>query len=76
MDFDLPAPETRGRRHEIESILSFVSDHPNSYASLAVCRRAIDSGIERIDGTIINALREHLEEAPDDEIDAYYSIVM
>lgn len=69
-------PELSRRDREIEAIVSFVSEHPNSYASLAVCRRAIDSGIERVDGTIVSALKERLESAADDEIDAYYSIVM
>ena len=69
-------PEGRGRDQEIDAIVSFVSAHPNSYASLAVCRRALDSGIERVDGSVVNALKEHLETASDREIDAYYSIVM
>lgn len=69
-------PENGDREQEIEAIIAFVSEHPNSYASLAVCRRAVDSGIERVDGSVINALRSHLEEAPGNEIDAYYSIVM
>lgn len=75
MDYEIPGIE-RGRDHAVESILSFVSEHPNSYASLAVCRRALDSGIELVDRSVIDALRMHLEEAPQDEIDAYYSIVM
>lgn len=66
----------RGREQEIDAIVSFVSAHPNSYASLAVCRRALDSGIERVDGSVVNALKEHLDRASDNEIDAYYSIVM
>lgn len=69
-------PVDRRREREIDAIVSFVSEHPNSYASLAVCRRALDSGIERVDGSVVNALKEHLESAADDEIDAYYSIVM
>lgn len=69
-------PELSRRDREIDAILTFVSEHPNSYASLAVCRRALDSGIERVDGSVVSALKEHLEHAGDDEIDAYYSIVM
>lgn len=65
----------RDRGYSVNRIVSFVSEHPHSYASLAVCRRALDSGIEAVDGTVIDALRTHLADAPQDEIDAYYSIV-
>jgi len=67
--------ESHGREYAVASIMEFVSDHPHSYASLAVCRRALDSGIDRVDGGVIDALRSHLEGAPQNEIDAYYSIV-
>lgn len=66
----------RDQGDDIEKIIAFVSDHPHSYASLAVCRRALDSGIERVDGGVINALRSHLEAAASEEVAAYYSIVM
>lgn len=66
---------TRTRDEEIEAIMAFVSEHRNSYASLAVCRRALDSGIEQIDGTVLQALKEALDQAPEDEVEAYYSIV-
>lgn len=76
MDIHLhESADGRGREQEIDTILAFVSEHPHSYASLAVCRRALDSGIERIDGGVINALKSHLETAPAGELDAYYSIV-
>lgn len=74
MDFEL-GPRERGREADIEAILDFVSAHPHSYASLAVCRRALDSGISEIDGEILRELRAHLESAPDDEVEAYYSII-
>ncbi len=73
--FDFDLPRERGRQAEIEAILDFVSTHRHSYASLAVCRRALDSGISEIDGEIIEELREHLQAAPDDEVEAYYSII-
>lgn len=65
----------RGREAEVRAILGFITHHPNSYASLAVCRRALDSGLERVDGSVINALEGHLQQAPDEEIQAYYSII-
>lgn len=74
MDWDLHAAE-RSRGDEIEAIVGFVSRHPNSYASLAVCRRALDSGLEAVDERVIEQLRAHLSQAPEDELDAYYSIV-
>lgn len=67
--------KARGRAADIEAIMSFVSAHPHCYASLAVCRRALDSGIEAIDGETLRSLREHLEAAPDGEVEAYYSII-
>lgn len=73
-DWELEGKE-RGKAADIESIMTFVSAHPHSYASLAVCRRALDSGIEQIDGETLQRLREYLESAPDDEIEAYYSII-
>lgn len=64
------------RSQEIEKIMEFVDRNRNSYASLAVCRRALDPGLERVTLGTIGALREHLDTAPDEEISAYYSIVM
>lgn len=55
--------------------MEFVSAHPHSYASLAVCRRALDSGIGEIDRETLEQLRAYLEQAPDEEIAAYYSII-
>jgi len=68
-------PRERGREADVEAIMAFVSAHPNSYASLAVCRRALDSGIGEIDRETLDQLREYLERAPDDEVEAYYSII-
>lgn len=64
------------RNREIRSIVQFVNDNRESYASLVVCRRAIDSGLGEITDPIIHKLQEHLAVAPPEEIDAYYSIVM
>lgn len=63
------------RSQAIQRIVDFVNDHRGSYASLAVCRRAIDSGLDEITDPIIAQLEEHLKVAPPEEIDAYYSIV-
>jgi len=75
LDWDL-RPAERSRSAEIEAIVDFVSRHRNSYASLAVCRRALDSGLEAVDDQVIEQLKAHLAQAPEDELDAYYSIVM
>lgn len=64
------------REYEIEQIVNFVHDHPGSYASLAVCRRALDAELEQVTRAIVDDLRAHLEQAPDDEVNAYFSIVM
>lgn len=74
MELDF-GPRERGREADVEAIMEFVSAHPHSYASLAVCRRALDSGLEAIDGDTLRSLREHLEAAPDGEVEAYYSII-
>lgn len=74
LDWELHAAE-RSRTDEIETIVEFVSRHRNSYASLAVCRRALDSGLDRVDDSVIEQLRAHLDQAPEEELDAYYSIV-
>lgn len=64
------------RQHEIEEILQFIAEHPESYASLAVCRRALDRGLERVTIHTLLQLEEYLHQASDDEIDAFYTIVM
>ena len=63
------------RRDEIDEILRFVQEHPESYASLAVCRRALDGGLGRVTGDTLLQLEQYLHEAPDDEIEAYYTII-
>lgn len=35
----------------------------------------MDPGLERIDDDVINRLAEHLRNAPDEEVNAYFSIV-
>lgn len=64
------------RNQEIDRIMEFVERNRNSYASLAVCRRALDPGLESVTANTVQELRSHLVDAPDDEIAAYYSIVM
>ncbi|MGI6037955.1 MAG: hypothetical protein ACOYD6_06970 [Limnochordia bacterium] len=63
------------REGQIEAILQFISEHRESYASLAVCRRALDQGLAEITGGIIEDLETKLTTATADEIAAYYSIV-
>lgn len=65
--------EERGQG--IEEILQFIASHPESYASLAVCRRALDTGLDRVTGTTLEQLEHYLHGASDDEIEAYYSII-
>lgn len=65
------------RRGEgIGEIMRFIQDHPESYASLAVCRRALDGGLDRVTGATLSQLQQYLEDdASDDEIEAYYTII-
>ncbi|HEX6972274.1 MAG TPA: hypothetical protein VF234_08655 [Limnochordia bacterium] len=63
------------REQGIATILDFVSRHRHSYASLAVCRRAIDTGVAEVTPEVLAALRHRLAGAADEEIAAYYSIV-
>lgn len=76
MEFYYSHGGRRDRSEAIDRILTFVRDHPHSYASLAICRRALDSGIEEVDERVVAALQSHLAGAPESEIEAYYSIVM
>lgn len=55
--------------------MDFVNSHPESYASLAVCRRALDPGLAQVNRNTIYELAEYLEQASSEEIAAYYSIV-
>lgn len=63
-------------RTKVHKIIDFVEQHRNSYASLAVCRRALDPGLEQVTVDTVSELRDYLTTAPNEEIDAYYSIVM
>jgi len=62
-------------KERVERILDFVRRHPESYASLAVCRRALDGEVARVTPEIVDELARSLEEAPEDEVMAYFSIV-
>jgi len=64
------------RDEEIAQILEFITEHPESYASLAVCRRALDVGLERVTAHTLRQLEQYLRQAPDDEIEAFHTIVM
>ncbi|NLJ25199.1 MAG: hypothetical protein GX354_07220 [Firmicutes bacterium] len=63
------------RGQQVDRILDFVNSHPESYASLAVCRRALDPGLAQVNRSTIYDLAEYLEQASSEEIAAYYSIV-
>lgn len=64
-----------GRGQGISEILRFIEEHPESYASLAVCRRALDGGLDRVTADTVAELEKYLQNAPDDEIEAYYTII-
>jgi len=65
------------RNSVVETIIDFVTEHPESYASLAVCRRALDKGLAVITAGTIADLRRHLFEIADEkELAAYRSIVL
>lgn len=59
----------------VKQIIDFVRSHPESYASLAVCRRALDRGLERVTPEIVERLANYLQTAPENEVMAYHSIV-
>jgi predicted AAA+ superfamily ATPase len=63
------------RGQQVDRIIDFVNSHPESYASLAVCRRALDPGLAQVNRSTIYDLAEYLEQASSEEIAAYYSIV-
>ncbi len=63
------------RGQQVEMILDFINSHPESYASLAVCRRALDPGLAQVDRSTIYELAEYLHQAPSEEVAAYHSIV-
>lgn len=59
----------------VQRILDFVGNHPESYASLAVCRRALDRGLEAVTSDTVHRLADYLAKASQDEVEAYYDIV-
>lgn len=72
-------PGRRGRPDRqavIEQVMAYVREHPQSFASLAVCRRALGSepGGE-VDPQTRARLEARLQSAPDDELEAYYYII-
>ncbi|MGE5483310.1 MAG: hypothetical protein ACM3VX_10525 [Bacteroidota bacterium] len=64
------------RERRIKSIMDFVSDHRESLASLVICRRALGEAVPRVNGSLIQQLGEHLQQANDEEIASYYDIVL
>jgi len=59
----------------VQRILDFVGNHPESYASLAVCRRALDKGLEAVTSDTLDRLADHLATASRHEVEAYYDII-
>jgi len=74
---DGPWGERPDRQAFIQRVMTYVREHPQSFASLAVCRRAL--GSEPDDGQVDDETRERLEARletiSDDELEAYYYIV-
>ena len=68
-------PERPARQKVIERVLRYLAEHPESTASLAVCRRALGFEPERVDPATRAQLQDRLEQLPDDELEAYYYIV-
>lgn len=60
----------------IDQIVSFVEQHRESQASVAVCRRILGHYPEELDQSILNDLRQGLERAGEDEVESCYYIVM
>lgn len=63
------------REAVIQQIVSYLREHPESTASLAVCRRALGFEPERVDDRIRQRLESRLHEVPEGELEAYYYIV-
>ncbi|MGI6034671.1 MAG: hypothetical protein ACOYCE_02525 [Limnochordia bacterium] len=63
------------RERRIEEIIQFIDENRESYASLAVCRRALERGLEAVDNHTIKRLEDKLQTVPEDEIAAYYYII-
>ncbi|WP_324717248.1 hypothetical protein U7230_02905 [Carboxydochorda subterranea] len=74
-EHDDPSPP-HAREEVIRRVMEYVREHPESFASLAVCRRAL--GAEpggAVDEGTRRRLGARLETVPDDELEAYYYIV-
>lgn len=64
------------RQAVIQQVLAYVREHPQSFASLAVCRRALGSEPEReVDDETRSRLEARLQHVPDEELEAYYYII-
>jgi hypothetical protein len=72
-------PSPRGilveREQRIEAIMEFIDENRESYASLAVCRRALERGLAAVDDQTIQRLEQKLQTIPEDELEAYYYII-
>ena len=63
------------RERRIEEIMQFIDENRESYASLAVCRRALERGLAAVDNAAIQRLEQRLQTIPEDELEAYYYII-
>ncbi|MGI6559649.1 MAG: hypothetical protein ACOX20_12210 [Limnochordia bacterium] len=63
------------RERRIEEIMQFIDENRESYASLAVCRRALERGLAAVDNEAIQRLEQRLQTIPEDELEAYYYII-
>ncbi|NLG69641.1 MAG: hypothetical protein GX496_08805 [Firmicutes bacterium] len=65
------------RHAVIQRVMTYVREHPQSFASLAVCRRALGSEPDegQVDDETRARLEARLETIPDEELEAYYYIV-
>ncbi len=65
------------RQAVIQRVMTYVREHPQSFASLAVCRRALGSEPDegQVDDETRARLEARLETIPDEELEAYYYIV-
>lgn len=74
---DRPGRRVRpDRKAVIEQVMTYVREHPQSFASLAVCRRALGSEPEgEVDQQTRARLEARLQSVSDDELEAYYYII-
>ena len=63
------------REKKIQEIVSFVSRHKNSHASLTVCSRVLGDDFLGVDAGVISELKSKLPAVDSDELEGYYYII-